>query len=85
MNGKRMDAFGEVTPKRLMNHAVALNPALPPEGVRHDIDPEMTLAAGPVPGMADVLVGFIDDLQAFGRESSRQLLRDDIADAHGAS
>ena len=35
-----------------INHAMAFDPALPFEGLRHDIDPEMRLAARPVAGMA---------------------------------
>jgi len=35
-----------------------------------------------VPGVPFMLVGFIGHAQAFGRESLRQLLRDDVGGAH---
>jgi hypothetical protein len=69
MDGERVDAFGELARQRLVDHAMALDPALPFEGPSHDIDPEMGLAARPVPGMALMLVGFIDHPQALGVES----------------
>src|SRR5437016_13837551 len=74
MDGERVDAAGQLTLKCLINHAVALEPGLTFEGLRHDIDTEMALASGAVPGMADVLVGFIHDLQALRRKSRGQLL-----------
>ena len=43
---------GEFSRQCRVNHAVAFDPALPFEGGRHDIDPEMRLAAWPVAGMA---------------------------------
>jgi hypothetical protein len=43
----------------------------------------MGLAAGPVSGMALMAMGFVLDLQAFGRESIAQLFRDEIACLHG--
>ena len=43
-----MDGAFEFRRKRCIYHAVALDPALPFEGRRYDIDPEMRLAAGPV-------------------------------------
>src|SRR5437763_1320235 len=61
---------------------MTLDPALPPEGLRHDINPEMRLSTGAVPGVAFMLVGFINDAQALRRESLRQLLRDDVGGAH---
>jgi hypothetical protein len=45
--------------------------------------PEMSLPAGPMPGMPCVLMGFVDHIEAFGRESLGQLLRDQIAGSHG--
>ena len=82
MDGERVDAFGELARQRLVDHAMALDPALPFEGLSHDINPEMGLAARPVPGMALMLVGFIDHAQAFRCESLRQLLRDDVGGSH---
>jgi hypothetical protein len=52
LDRQRMDASGEFRGKRDIYHAMALDPALPFEGVRHNIDPEMRLAAGSVARMA---------------------------------
>ena len=74
-----MHAARELSRQRRVDHAVTFDPALPPEGLSHDIDPEMRLPARPVACMAFVLVGFIDHAQALRRESSGQLLCDDVA------
>ena len=52
------------------------------EHFRHDIDPEVGLASGPVAGMAVMLVGLVDHLDAVGRESILQLLCDGIFHEH---
>src|SRR5262249_20921132 len=62
---------------------MALEPALPREGLRHDIDPEMTLAAGTVTGMALMPVRLVEDAQALRAESLVQLPCDEVVDPHG--
>ena len=52
MYSQRVHASGEFRRQRRIYHAVALDPALPFERVRHNIDPEMRLAAGSVARMA---------------------------------
>ena len=47
-----MHGAGEFRGQHRVNHAVAIDPALACEGWRHNIDPEMRLAARPVAGMA---------------------------------
>ena len=64
----------QVPRKSPINHAMAFDPGLSFEGIRHDIDPEMGLPAFAVPGMAFVLVRFILHLEALGCESLGQLL-----------
>ena len=88
---RRVDVDGEGVHAALqfgrqcrVDHAVTLDPALPPEGLSHNINPEMGLPAGTVAGMAFMLVGFIDDAQACRRESLGQLLRDDLCGMHRA-
>ncbi len=49
---QRMNISRKFRRKRRINHAVALYPALPLECLRHNIDPEMRLAARPMAGMA---------------------------------
>src|SRR5713226_5867507 len=83
MDRERVHAAFELARQRLVYHSVALDPALSFECLGHDIDPEMGLAARPMPGMPEVLVRFIDHLETFGGESQRQLLRDQIAPRHG--
>jgi len=69
--------------KRGIDHAMAFDPALPFEGPRHNIDPEMRLAARPVAGMALMQMGFVRDVEAFGHESFTQLVYDIVLGAHG--
>jgi hypothetical protein len=59
---------------------MAFDPALPPEGPRHNIYPEMRFAAGPVAGVALMQMRFVADLEAFGNESFAQLVRDNVFD-----
>ena len=61
---------------------MALDPALPFERLRHDIYPEMRLAARPVARVALMQMGFVGDIEAFGRESFAQLLCDVIFCGH---
>jgi hypothetical protein len=82
MNGERVHAAGQLTGKRLVDHTVALDPGLPFEDVSHDIDSEMGLPAGPMPGMAFMLVRFIHNLEALGAESLGQFIRDGIDGPH---
>ena len=52
VEGERMHGACKFRGERRINHAVALDAALPFEGVRHNINPEMRLAAGMVAGVA---------------------------------
>ena len=83
VDGERVHATGELAGERRIDHAMALDPALPAKGFRHDIESEMRLAAGPVAGVAFMPMRFILDMEAFGRESVAQLFRDQIACMHG--
>ena len=83
VNRERVDAACEFSDKRLVNHAVALEPALPAERLRHDIYPEMSLPALAMSSMPNVLVGFVHHVEARGSESVGQLLHDEIARCHG--
>jgi len=82
MDGQRMNSAGEFVRQQLVNHAMAFEPALSFEGIRHDIDTVMRLPARPVSGMAFMLVRFIKHLQALRRESLGQLLCDEIGGPH---
>src|ERR1700722_14844309 len=80
MDRERMHAGRELPRERLVDHAMAVDPALPPEGLRHDIEPVMGLPARAVSRMPFVLVRFIYHAQACGRKGDGQLLGDDIGD-----
>jgi hypothetical protein len=75
---ERMDARRELAGERRIDQAMTIEPALPLEGLRHDIDPEMRLAAFPVPGMPGMLMGLVDHAQTLWRESLGQLFCDDV-------
>jgi hypothetical protein len=83
MNSQRMHAAGKLARQRGVDHAVAFDPALPAKDFRHDIQPEMGFAAGPVSGVAFVPMRFVFDAKAVGRERLAQLFRDEIASQHG--
>ncbi len=70
MDGERVDAAGQFVRKNAVDHAMALDPGLPFERLRHDIDPEMSLPARPVPGMAFVLVRFVHHSRLCGAKAS---------------
>jgi hypothetical protein len=82
MDGERMHAAGEFGCERLINHAVTFDAGLSLEGVRHDIDPVMSLPARPVSGMAFMLVRFINNFEALRLESLGQLFCDEIGGSH---
>lgn len=52
MNGKRVHRISQFRRERRINHAVTLDPALPFEGRRHNMHPEVRLAAWPMARMA---------------------------------
>jgi hypothetical protein len=56
-----MHAAGKLGRERCVDHAVTFDSALSPERFRHDIKPEVSLAARPVAGVASVKVRFIFD------------------------
>jgi hypothetical protein len=82
VDGERVHAAREVIRKNCINHAVAFDPGLTFEGVRHDMNPEMGLAARPGPGMAFMLVRFVHHVEALRHESLGQLLCDEIGGPH---
>ena len=78
----RVHAACEFRGQGSINHAVALDPALPFEGIRHDIDAKVRLATRAVAGMAFMQMRLVDDLQAFRRESFAQLVGDSVLCGH---
>ena len=83
LDRQRVHRAGQFRRQRGINHAVALDPALPFEDLRYDIHPVMRLAARPVAGMAFMQMRFVRDVEAFRRESFAQLVGDNVPGAHG--
>jgi hypothetical protein len=75
-------AAGEIVGENTVYHAVALDPGLSFEGLSHNINSEMRLPARPRPGMAFMLVGLVQHIQALRREGRGQLLRDEVGGSH---
>jgi len=84
VNGERMDAAFQFFCQGRVDHAVAFEPALSAERIRHDIQAKVRFASGPVPGMSRMQMGFVFDVQALGRESRNQFCRDDVLHSHFA-
>ncbi len=63
-------------------HAVAVDPGLPIERLRYDINPEMRLAARPMACVALMQMGFVNNIEAFGNESFAQFFYDLIFCGH---
>src|SRR5262245_29835994 len=78
MDGERVHAALKLGDKRFVDHAVALEPALPAERLCHNIHPEMSLPALSMPSMPGVLVGFVDHVQARGGECIGQFFGNEI-------
>ena len=71
--GEGMDAGFELGSERLIDHAMAGYPALPPECISHDIDPEMRFPTRPMSGVPFMMMGFVKHLQAQRGEGFSQL------------
>jgi hypothetical protein len=77
-----MHAARKICGENLVDHAMAVEPALAGERCRHDINAEVGLASGPVAGMTAMLLGLIDHLDAVRRESILKLPRDIVFHQH---
>jgi hypothetical protein len=80
-----MHSAGKFGGKCGIYQAVSLEPALPGEGLRHDIHPEMTLPAGAMARVALVPLRLIDHPQALRPESFGQLPCDEVVGPHRAA
>jgi hypothetical protein len=82
MDGERVHASLELIEKRFIDHAMTLDSGLSLEGICHDMDVEMSLAARPVARMPLMEMGIISHLEACRGKGRSQFLRDQIACAH---
>ncbi len=71
--GKRVDTGFEFVSEGFVDHAMTIDPALPPERISYDINSKMRFAAGSVSGVAFMLVGFVEHLQAQRSEGLGEL------------
>ena len=83
MDGEGMNAALEFAGERLIDEPVPLQPGHTFEDFRHYIDAKMGLPARPVPGMAFMLLRFVDHREALRSESLGQLFCDAIGGSHG--
>jgi hypothetical protein len=82
VDGEGVDTAGQFIGQNTVDQAMAFHPGLTFEGLRHDIDPEMSLPALAMPGMTLVLVGFVLDLEALRRQGLGQFPFDNIGGSH---
>jgi hypothetical protein len=82
---KRMDTGPEFIGKRLVDHAMAGYPALPPECVSHNIYSEVRFSPRPVSGVAFMVMGLVEHLQAQRIEGLRQFPRNGFLQTHRSS
>jgi hypothetical protein len=68
---ERVHAARKLACKRLVDHAMAFDPALSAERLSYDMNPEMGLPAGPRTGVARVLMRLVDHVECLRRESRR--------------
>src|SRR5215471_9721817 len=80
-----MDARSEFGGERLIDHTVAGESALPPEGISHNIHSEMSFSARPMSGVTFMVMGFVKYLQAQGSEGFSELPRNDFLHTHQES
>jgi hypothetical protein len=80
---ERVDAAGKLGRKYLVDHAVALDPALATECIRHDMNPEMGLATRAGAGVALVLMRFIHNIETLWRKGNGELVGDLSLNLHG--
>ena len=82
MDRKGMNAAGELGRKNLIDHAMTFDPAFAAERLRHDMNPEMTLAARPVSRVAFMAVRLVFDVEALRRQGGGELFSDPGFDLH---
>ncbi len=82
LDGEGMDPVRQFSGQGCIDHAMPFDPGLPFEAWRHNIDPEMRLAARPVARMAGMQMRFIRHVDLGRSESFAQLLCDGILDGH---
>jgi hypothetical protein len=80
--GERMDAGLEFVSEGLVDHPMTSDPALSAERASYDINPEMRFSAGSMSGVAFMLMGLVEHLQAQRSEGFGQLPRNGFLHTH---
>jgi len=73
VDGERMDPGFELAGEYFIDHAMAGDPALPPECISHDIDPEMRFSPRPMSGVPFMVMRFIKHPQTQRGQGFSQL------------
>jgi hypothetical protein len=77
-----MHAARQFRRQRLIDHAVTFDPALAFERIRHDMDPEVGFASGPMARMPSMLMGLVFDTEILRREGCRQFAGNVLLHGH---
>src|SRR5690242_4770311 len=84
VDGEGVNTACKLGRQGLINHAMTFKSALSLKRIRYDINPVVGLSAGPMSGMAFMLMGFVQHPETLGCESLGQLLCDQICGSHAA-
>ena len=82
MDCKRVDTAAQFRREHVVDQSVALNPGLPFERLRHDINAEVRLALRSVARVSLVLSALIEHAQVVGCEGLVELLNNRISGSH---
>jgi hypothetical protein len=85
MDREGVDRAGQFVGESGIYHPVAFDPAFPGKGFGDDVDPEMRLAFGPVPGVTFVEMRLVDHRQTFRLERPLKLFLNSTLDRHDAA
>ena len=77
-----MNRSRQLVAQRIVNHALAVDPATIGESSRHQFNPEMRLTLGPRTDMARMQMGFVDHLQGQRGERLGQFVFDILRNGH---
>jgi len=77
-----MDTGFQFMGEGLVYQTMASDPALPPEGLRYDIDSEMRFSTRPMSGVALMLTRFVNYLQSQRSEGFSQFPGNGFLDTH---
>ena len=82
MDCERVDAATQFGREHVVDQPVTLNPGLPFERLRHNINAEVRLAPRPVARVSVVLSALIEHAQVVGCEGLVELLNNRVSGSH---